>query len=144
MRLVVNAAAVGLIVCVGSLLAQTAQSGAVVAIRASGYVDVKAGVTRPHAIVLIEGSRITSVGSDTAIPSGADVIDLGRLTLLPGLIDVHTHLLENYEGAIGGDEPNAADFAVQQPLFQYNTSIFEYEPVQMTLSHATDKEAAPP
>jgi len=106
MRLVMNVAAVGVMACAGSLLAQTAQSGAVVAIRASAYVDVKAGVTRPHAVVLIEGSRITSVGSDMAIPSGANVVDLGGLTLLPGLIDVHTHLLENYEGTIGGDEPN--------------------------------------
>src|SRR5581483_2749969 len=106
MRLVVNVAAVGVVACLGSVLAQTVQPGVVVAIRASGYVDVKAGVTRPRAVILIDGSRITSVGSDTAIPSGANVVDLDGLTLLPGLIDVHTHLLENYEGRIGGDEPN--------------------------------------
>jgi len=106
MRLVVNVAAVCVVACAGSILAQAPQSGAVVAIRASAYVDVKAGVTRPRAVVLIEGSRITSVGSDAAIPRGASVIDLGGLTLLPGLIDTHTHLLENYQGVIGGDEPN--------------------------------------
>jgi imidazolonepropionase-like amidohydrolase len=105
MRLVVSAA-VGTLACVGSILAQMPQAPAVVAIRASAYVDAKASVTRPNAVVLIQGSRITSVGSDTPIPSAAEVIDLGGLTLLPGLIDVHTHLLENYEGAIGGDDPN--------------------------------------
>jgi hypothetical protein len=47
--------------CVGSILAQTPQSGAVVVIRASAYADVTAGVTRPNAVVLIQGSRITSV-----------------------------------------------------------------------------------
>jgi len=106
MRLVVNVAAVAVVAYVGSIMAQTPQSGAVIAIRAAAYVDVKAAVTRPHAVILVERSRITSVGSDTAVPRGADVIDLGGLTLLPGLIDAHTHLLENYQGVIGGDEPN--------------------------------------
>jgi imidazolonepropionase-like amidohydrolase len=106
MRLVVSAAALGTLASVGTVLAQTPQAPAVVAIRASAYVDAKASVTRPNAVVLVQGSRIMSVGSDTPIPTGADVIDLGGLTLLPGLIDVHTHLLQNYEGAIGGDDPN--------------------------------------
>ena len=87
-------------------LAQAPQAGHVVAIRASAYVDVAAGVTHPDAVVLVQGSRIASVGSGTPIPAGADVVDLTGLTLLPGFIDAHTHLLENYQGAVGGDEPN--------------------------------------
>jgi imidazolonepropionase-like amidohydrolase len=42
--------------------------------------------------VLIEGDKITAVGSALAIPTGARVIDLGTSTLLPGLIDCHTHI----------------------------------------------------
>src|SRR6266571_1781970 len=106
MKLVAASAVVGTMAWVGSILAQTPQPSAVIAIRASAYVDVKAGVLRQNAIVLIQGSRLTAVGSNTTIPNGADVIDLNGLTLLPGLIDVHTHLLQNYEGAIGGDDPN--------------------------------------
>lgn len=43
----------------------------------------------------IDGERITSAGSRLAIPAGARVIELGSATILPGLIDAHTHLLED-------------------------------------------------
>jgi imidazolonepropionase-like amidohydrolase len=57
-------------------------------------------------VVVVRGSRIVSVGANAPIPAGAKVIDLGNLTLLPGLIDAHTHLLQNYRGDLGGDDPN--------------------------------------
>jgi len=57
-------------------------------------------------VVVVQGGRIASVGANAAIPSGAKVVDLGSLTLLPGLIDAHTHLLQNYRGELGGDDPN--------------------------------------
>ena len=57
-------------------------------------------------VVVVQGGRIASVGANGAIPSGAKVVDLGSLTLLPGLIDAHTHLLQNYRGELGGDDPN--------------------------------------
>jgi len=43
-------------------------------------------------MVLVEGDRIRSVGSGLAVPEGATLVDLGGLTLLPGLIDAHSHL----------------------------------------------------
>jgi imidazolonepropionase-like amidohydrolase len=42
--------------------------------------------------LLVEGGRIRAVGKDVSIPQGAEVIDLGEVTLLPGFIDAHTHL----------------------------------------------------
>ncbi len=55
-----------------------------------------------HAVVVIEGDRIQSVGTnDSTIPSGSKVIDLGRFTAVPGLIDVHTHMTFYWDQASG-------------------------------------------
>jgi imidazolonepropionase-like amidohydrolase len=75
-------------------------------IRAARMIDPKAGTTVQNPVVVVRGSRIVSVGANAPIPAGAKVIDLGNLTLLPGLIDAHTHLLQNYRGDLGGDDPN--------------------------------------
>jgi imidazolonepropionase-like amidohydrolase len=98
------AAAIALAICVSG----TAQSvpDAVVAIRAARLVDVTAGTTVADPVVVVRGSRIEAVGRGLAVPPGAEVLDLRPLTLAPGLIDVHTHLLENYKPGIGGDDPN--------------------------------------
>lgn len=63
------------------------------AVRAARLLDVKSGTLVDNAVVLIEGERISAVGAGLPVPAGANVIDLGGLTLLPGLIDSHTHLL---------------------------------------------------
>lgn len=77
-----------------------------VALRAAKMLDVKAGKIVTSPVVLVEGERIKEVGSGLVIPAGAKVIDLGNATLLPGLIDAHTHLLQNYDFALGGDDNN--------------------------------------
>jgi imidazolonepropionase-like amidohydrolase len=75
-------------------------------IRAARMIDVKAGTTIQNPVVVVQRGRIVSVGANAPTPPGAKVIDLGNLTLLPGLIDAHTHLLQNYRGELGGDDPN--------------------------------------
>ncbi len=75
-------------------------------VRADRMLDVKTGNVVSNAVILIENGRITDAGSGLSIPAGSEVIDLGASMLLPGLIDCHTHLLQNYEGAVGGDDPN--------------------------------------
>jgi imidazolonepropionase-like amidohydrolase len=77
-----------------------------VAIRCGRLIDGKSDAPISNAIILIEGERIAAAGANVAIPAGAEVIDLGGATVLPGLIDCHTHLLQNYNGELKGDDPN--------------------------------------
>src|SRR5688572_30165631 len=67
-----------------------------VALRAARALDVRSGAIATNAVVVIDGERIVSVGKD--VPAGARVIDLGDVTLLPGLFDMHAHI------DIGGTE----------------------------------------
>lgn len=64
----------------------------VIAIRAGTIVDPRNGTTASGQTILIEGKRIKSIGANVAIPQGAQIIDLSREWLAPGLIDAHTHL----------------------------------------------------
>ncbi|MFZ0960724.1 MAG: amidohydrolase family protein [Terriglobia bacterium] len=72
----------------------TPQNLTVVALKAAHLVDVRAGRVLDAQTVLIYGDHIVKVGpsSEVAVPTGATLIDLGSATLLPGLIDCHTHL----------------------------------------------------
>ncbi len=73
-----------------------AQSAAkeIVLIKAGRLVDVRSGRVLAEQVILIEGDRILQVGPSRSIkvPPGARVIDLSNATVLPGLIDCHTHL----------------------------------------------------
>ncbi len=61
-------------------------------IKAARLLDGRGGAAITPAMVRVEGEKIVEVGGDLAIPEGATVLDLGDATLLPGLIDLHTHL----------------------------------------------------
>src|SRR6266446_9369817 len=61
-----------------------------VALKAARMFDARTGAIVQPALVVVDGKRISRVGG--VPPAGAQVIDLGDVTLLPGLIDAHTHL----------------------------------------------------
>jgi imidazolonepropionase-like amidohydrolase len=68
-----------------------------IAIRAGQLFDSKSGQMLTKQVVLLQGDRITEVGSEgqVRIPQGAQVIDLSQATVLPGMIDAHTHMFNN-------------------------------------------------
>src|SRR5215469_7148591 len=62
-------------------------------VRAGMFLDVRTGKMLTNRAIVVEDGKIISVGSDTdALPEGAKVIDLSDKTVLPGLIDAHTHI----------------------------------------------------
>ncbi|MGI9075541.1 MAG: amidohydrolase family protein [Bryobacteraceae bacterium] len=92
-----KALALILIGIVAGALPLCSQTPRVIAIRAGHLFDSKSGQALAKQIVLVEGQRIMDVGAEdrVRIPSGAQVIDLGQATLLPGLVDCHTHIFPN-------------------------------------------------
>ncbi len=66
----------------------------VTAIKAGHLIDVDAAKVLDNQIILIRDNRITAVGPNVPIPTGAEIIDLSAMTVLPGLIDCHTHLAD--------------------------------------------------
>jgi imidazolonepropionase-like amidohydrolase len=66
-------------------------------IRAARMLDVRAGRIINDAFVIVEGDRVAAVGAADLVPAGAQVIDLGDVTLLPGLIDAHTHITYHFD-----------------------------------------------
>jgi len=72
-----------------SLSAQPARS---IVLHAARLLDVESGGLTSPGEILIQGDRIAAAGSSVTRPSGAQIIDLGDTTLLPGLIDAHVHL----------------------------------------------------
>src|SRR6266404_6508167 len=110
----------------GQLTAQSPVS--VTVVRASRLLDPRSGNVLAPAAVLIEGGKIKEVGPPVRVqakaPAGVKTIDLGTVTLLPGLIDSHTHLLvdpvapaevERARHYNGGFEPGLLLAIVESP-----------------------------
>src|ERR1700682_388491 len=80
---------------IGQIVAQS--PAPVTLVKAGHLLDPRTGNVLSPAAVLIEGGKIKEVGSPSQVqshaPAGVKTIDLGSATLLPGLIDGHTHLL---------------------------------------------------
>jgi len=76
---------------------QPAHPATVTAIKAGRLIDPEAGTAAINQVILIEGEKIKAVGANLPIPAGASVIDLSKMTVLPGLVDSHTHMMLTYK-----------------------------------------------
>ncbi len=101
--------------CVGSDggIFQCPPAPRVIAIRAGHLFDSKTGQMLTKQTVVLTGDRVTDVGPEaqTKIPAGSQIIDLSRVTVLPGLIDAHTHMFNNRRP--GGTREASVLIAVQ-------------------------------
>src|SRR5687767_10364690 len=85
---------VAALLSVGASVGLAAQEPVTV-IRAARVLD-GTGRTIPNATVVVRGSRIVAVGPNARVPAGARIYDLPTLTLLPGLIDAHDHVVWHF------------------------------------------------
>jgi len=80
----------------------SAVSAQVTVIKAGRLIQSEAGTGASNQLIIIRDNKIEKVGTGIAIPAGANVIDLSNMTVLPGLIDCHTHLAD---GKFGEGDP---------------------------------------
>jgi imidazolonepropionase-like amidohydrolase len=78
-------------------------AGQPIVLKADHLFDSVSGKLIDHGMVVVVGKQIQAVGSDVRIPDGAQVIDLGDATLMPGFIDAHVHLSGQSSGNWYGD-----------------------------------------
>lgn len=91
---------------------QSAPPPTPIVLRAARVIDGTGTGTIANGVVVVTGTRITAVGrsGSVAIPAGAQTIDLGDATLLPGFIDAHTHISGRILGDPGNDLESVKDF----------------------------------
>src|SRR5947199_3037371 len=78
--------------------AATGAADQTIVLKAARLFDGKSKALVTNGVVIVQGDKIVDVGSNLAIPEGAQVIDLGDATLSPGFMDAHTHLTADFSG----------------------------------------------
>ncbi|HZK95877.1 MAG TPA: amidohydrolase family protein [Prolixibacteraceae bacterium] len=93
------------------------------AIKAGRLIDVVNGIVLTNQIILVDSTKIIEIGSAVTIPEDAEIIDLSNATVLPGLMDCHTHLSwqpgDNYYEDLFRKTP--IDYAVLAPVYAKKT-----------------------
>jgi imidazolonepropionase-like amidohydrolase len=118
-RLTVAACAAALIAaCLPAVVHAQGAAPQMVLVRAGNLFDSEAGRMVGPRDILIRGQRVAEVGQGLAAPEGATIIDLGRCSVIPGLIDVHTHLLLEQREREGLSDVAARDQGVDGDVYR--------------------------
>jgi imidazolonepropionase-like amidohydrolase len=107
------------LVAAGVVLLGAIAAAQVTAVKAGRLVDPDAGTVLSDQVILIRDHKIAEVGKGLAIPPGAKVIDLSAMTVLPGLIDCHTHVAD---GQVGGEPFNVLRKTASQVVLESVTN----------------------
>jgi imidazolonepropionase-like amidohydrolase len=94
------AVTLALITCICNVASQTPT---LTAIKCGRFFDGRKPALEQDIVLLVQGNRITAVGKSLDIPAAAKIIDLGQATVMPGLVDAHTHMFLhgiNYDDAL--------------------------------------------
>ena len=95
-------------------LSQGKNSGKTYVLKAARLFDGKSDSLTVPGIVVVQNGKISGVGAGANVPEGAEVIDLGDATLLPGFIDAHTHLTMPYSEDHDRSELNRLEETIPQ------------------------------
>ncbi|MEO6316632.1 MAG: amidohydrolase family protein [Chitinophagaceae bacterium] len=105
------------------LLTMQAQTKTISVIKAGKLIDTENGKVLENQLILIENDTIKAVGSNIVIPKNATVIDLSKATVLPGLVDCHTHVTSQPGGDYYADifRKTPLDYAVTAHIYAKRT-----------------------
>jgi imidazolonepropionase-like amidohydrolase len=96
------------------LLATTVVEAKTVVLKAARLFDGKSNQLMAPAVVVVTDARITDVGPRAAAPAGAEVIELGDATLLPGFLDAHTHITQERTDNNAQERVNAIEMTTAE------------------------------
>jgi len=114
-------------------LTATAASASDIVIHAGALIDGVSKTPRAGVSILIHNDRITGVQNGFVAPKGAQVIDLSKATVLPGLIDCHVHITDQFDGGNPVAEAvteTAYDQAVKSTAYARNTLLAGFTSVR--------------